>query len=343
MRLLVAALASSIALGQLVFEEPPSNALFEPEPEAESGSTAQKWFILGDWGGGSSKRQKGQKATAEGLVKKAKAVGGIDFIMGLGDNFYEKGITGNVNDKRFKVTFGSVYSDASLDVPWYHILGNHDYHGNVTAQLEYHKKDKKWNMPSRYYTVEKSFTSNGKKVTTQLIQLDGNELFGNIEDEDHETGEITLTPCPNAQADKQMVWFEKQLKESTADYLWVATHYPAFTSKGFPSKLKKLAPLLEHYKASGYFAGHSHVMEYYSKKTGGPIYGIVGCGCECNYKGIKDPNWPGYKTEYIYHKEHVVAGAFAYMEVTSTETTISYVGADGKTLHTMPTIKPRKL
>lgn len=35
---------------------------------------------------------------------------------------------------------------------WLMVAGNHDYEGNITAQLEYSKKSPRWFFPSLYYT-----------------------------------------------------------------------------------------------------------------------------------------------------------------------------------------------
>jgi tartrate-resistant acid phosphatase type 5 len=33
------------------------------------------------------------------------------------------------------------------------IAGNHDYYGNITAELEYAKKSTKWIYPNKYYDM----------------------------------------------------------------------------------------------------------------------------------------------------------------------------------------------
>ena len=71
--------------------------------------------------------------------------------MGLGDNFYYTGVR-NVDDARFHQTFELTYAAKSLDFPWYMIAGNHDHAQNVSAQIAYTKKSKKWRYPDYFYT-----------------------------------------------------------------------------------------------------------------------------------------------------------------------------------------------
>lgn len=54
-----------------------------------------------------------------------------EFIINGGDNFYWNGIYGNEEQgARFEDTFTKKYNQPSLiDVPWYSVLGNHDYGG----------------------------------------------------------------------------------------------------------------------------------------------------------------------------------------------------------------------
>lgn len=75
----------------------------------------------------------------------------MDFFVGAGDNFYYRGVK-TVDDFRFNATFEKVYNSASLQKKWYMIAGNHDYYGNVSAQILYSKKSNRWTFPYFYYT-----------------------------------------------------------------------------------------------------------------------------------------------------------------------------------------------
>ncbi len=56
-----------------------------------------------------------QKATAREMSKVADQMG-ADFVLGLGDNFYYKGVD-SVDSSWFKDTFKSVYTTKSLKIP----------------------------------------------------------------------------------------------------------------------------------------------------------------------------------------------------------------------------------
>lgn len=79
----------------------------------------------------------------------------IKFIIGLGDNFYYEGVK-SVDDHRFTSTFEHVYTAPPLQrATWYMIAGNHDHVSNVSAQIAYTKRSKRWHFPHFYYTKGK--------------------------------------------------------------------------------------------------------------------------------------------------------------------------------------------
>ena len=75
------------------------------------------FLLIGDWGMANAN----QALVASQMAEYAHNVS-ADFVVALGDNFYENGVVSDT-DPQWKNTFRDVYSHASLDIPWYAILG----------------------------------------------------------------------------------------------------------------------------------------------------------------------------------------------------------------------------
>ena len=171
------------------------------------------------------------------------------------------GIAGDEHAHRFEDTWNAVYSNPSLQVPWYLIAGNHDHYGNVTAEVAYTAVNSRWNFESLFYS--KRFDSVNNSVSIDMIFIDTIELSGNTAgyeyDEDYYN---KLEMKPRSAAEDQWSWIEVQLAASTADYLIVAGHYPVYSvcqHGNTDNLLLNLKPLLVQYGAH-YMSGHDHCM-----------------------------------------------------------------------------------
>ena len=120
------------------------------EPRRAPPAGEIRFLVLGDWGrqGGSRQRE-----VAQGMGDRA-AARGADFVITTGDNFYEDGV-GSVDDEAWRISFREIYTSPSLDIPWYPVIGNHDYHGSIQAQIDYSRRDGRWRMPARYHSFER--------------------------------------------------------------------------------------------------------------------------------------------------------------------------------------------
>mmetsp|Transcript_15233 Transcript_15233/g.20014 ORF Transcript_15233/g.20014 Transcript_15233/m.20014 type:complete len:328 (+) Transcript_15233:2-985(+) len=78
------------------------------------------------------------------------------FVLAIGDNMYNFGVR-NANDPQFMEKFEETFEEDSLQIPWYLCGGNHDYYGNISAQIDYSKLSSRWNYPSYYYAVTKTY------------------------------------------------------------------------------------------------------------------------------------------------------------------------------------------
>ena len=141
-----------------------------------------KFFVLGDWGGSSAHEcvdtgcpTKNQIADAQGMASFARELGDIDFVVGVGDNFYPNGIKkGGALSPQFKHNFEEVYKDKELQCPWYQLGGNHDHgdgkvYANISAQLAYHHLSPRWNFPYYWYTYSWSFKAKSGKIVSQSV------------------------------------------------------------------------------------------------------------------------------------------------------------------------------
>jgi predicted MPP superfamily phosphohydrolase len=113
-------------------------------------SAAVRFLVVGDWGTGASF----QKRVAAQMCAKASKEKPA-FILSTGDNIYNSGVS-SVDDPQWKTKFEDIYSCSELSLPWYAVLGNHDHRGSFQAEIDYHKKNPRWNMPDRYYRVGKT-------------------------------------------------------------------------------------------------------------------------------------------------------------------------------------------
>jgi tartrate-resistant acid phosphatase type 5 len=115
------------------------------------GDHSVRFIAVGDTG----KSNAAQRAVGTGMGRVC-AQRGCDFVVLLGDNFYPSGVT-STTDPLWQTAFVEPY--ASVDVPFYAVLGNHDYGGNGAGvefdlpahQIAYGQVNPKWRMPATHY------------------------------------------------------------------------------------------------------------------------------------------------------------------------------------------------
>jgi predicted MPP superfamily phosphohydrolase len=93
---------------------------------------AVHFLVVGDWG---RNGQGDQQSVADWMGIAASQLN-AKFVISTGDNFYCCGVA-SVDDPQWVSSFENVYRSHSFQIPWYVSLGNHDYQGNVQAQINY--------------------------------------------------------------------------------------------------------------------------------------------------------------------------------------------------------------
>jgi len=212
-----------------------------------------RFFAVGDTGSGDA----GQVAVAESMAE-FQTEFGASFTLLLGDNFYPDGVT-STSDLQWQTKFEQMYDPVGLDIKFYAVLGNHDYHKNAIAQVEYTSEnpESRWKMPARYYTFTETLPD------STIIQFFALDTY-RIRDEG-----------------AQVTWIEGALEASTADWKIVFSHYPMY-SNGKHGDSQGLIDLLSSPLAQAevdiYVAGHDHDLQILVP-VNGTMHLVSGAGC----------------------------------------------------------------
>ncbi|XP_064604998.1 tartrate-resistant acid phosphatase type 5-like [Liolophura sinensis] len=296
-------------------------------------SNALNFTVLGDFGGISffpyQSPFEHAVATQMGIFVRDH---GSQFILALGDNFYWKGVK-DVDDPRFEQTFESVFKNPSLQIPWYVLAGNHDHYGNVSAQIAYTKKSKRWNFPELYYSL--SMPIPGSTSFVDIIMIDTVTLCGNTKSD--ASSEPPSEPDDVQLAEDQWAWLESKLQSSKGLYLVVAGHFPVWSiSEHGPTKclVDRLMPMLHKYNATAYLNGHDHNLQHleYSMLNTTVDYYVIGAAdvVDPSTKHINDVPTGSLK----YHGANILTlGGFAFVQADMKSMNLTFVDAEGALLY----------
>jgi|SRR5690554_2350210 len=233
-----------------------------------------------------------------------------EFIVSVGDNFYPDGVA-STKDYHWISSFESIYTDPTLYKNWYVALGNHDYRGNVQAQIDYSKVSQRWNMPDRYYS--KTFElEDGEKLL--MVVMDTNPFIDGYHKDPEKYPDIkeqdTLA---------QRRWIEEQLKTKDPKVKWkiVVGHHPLYSGgkrqndKNTLSFEKKFADLFDKYKVDAYICGHEHDLQIIKPKGRYTTQFLSGAASEVRESGEREgtifaASKPGFMTFSILENKLLV-------------------------------------
>lgn len=246
--------------------------------------TPLTFVVIGDAGEGNE----GQYAVADAIEMTCADKGGCDFVLYLGDNFYDDGVASAMDDQ-FQTKFELPYAD--LDMPFKIVLGNHDYgllslaFDKAAYEIEYTNYSDKWELPSEWY----SFAYPG----IEFFVLDTTRFMW-----DHETSE-------------QQQWIDQAIASSDATWKFAAAHHP-YRSNGdhgnaghyenfpFPPQLagnvvKEVLDESVCGKVDVFFSGHDHTRQWLVPTCQGTNLIVSGAGCKTTefkyYDGGNEAYW----------------------------------------------------
>lgn len=209
-----------------------------------------------------------QKPIAELMGNMAENVD-VECVVAAGDVHHFEGVR-SINDPLWMTNFELIYAHPELMIPWYPVLGNHEYRGNTQAVLDYTNVSARWEMPARYYT--KVLENDG--ITVRLVMVDTAPLL----DKYREDTEKYPDACKQ-DMDRQLAWIDSVLTSSKEDWVLVVGHHPIYaeTSKDDTERVdlqKRLDTILRKHKVDMYLCGHIHNFQYI-RKPGSDIDYVV--------------------------------------------------------------------
>lgn len=253
-------------------------------------------IALGDQGSGNLQ----QWAVAYAMEKVAEKDGRLDMVVLLGDNFYGKPLTGTA-DISWRTKFESVYWGRWLShVPFFAVLGNHDYPDSQRVELKYSRKNKgsgRWQMPA--HTYSRDFGSDNGRPLVRVVFFDSS--------------------IPAAELQQQIDILESAFQQPGPEPVWrvVAAHHPLrnIGEHGDDSRLTTaLLPVLKRLHVDLYLAGHDHNQQLILQE-GEPAWVISGGGGQTLYSlAGKEHNANFAKTE----------AGFAKLDFTATQLKLAY-------------------
>lgn len=268
------------------------------------------FFAVGCAGSGNQGQYKLAELMARSAEKQKAA-----FVLYLGDNFYGTGVK-SVKDSQWKTKFENVFSAASLEIPFYAVLGNHDYLRNPQAQVDYTALSTRWKMPERYYTFSQTL-ADGTRV----------DFFA-----------LDTQPIHQGGGKEQVAWLEDKLASSKADWKIVFGHHPVYTGdklhRGKTRNVREaLEPLFVKYGAQLYLSAHSHNIEVL-REVSGVNYIISGAGSR-----PRNVYW-GENTSFAY-----AAIGFTSLHISKESIGVQFIGLGDdpvKYAYTIEKIKEKK-
>ena len=181
----------------------------------------------------------------------------VEAILALGDTHHYMGVQ-SVNDPLWMTNFELIYSHPELQVPWYPVLGNHEYRGNTQAVVDYSQVSRRWQMPARYYS--KVFEDDG--VSLRVVFVDTTPLIDKYHKDTADYPDVA-----QQNMDAQLDWLDKELAQAKENWVVVVGHHPIYadTPKSSSERTdlqQRLDPILRRHQVNMYICGHIHNFQH---------------------------------------------------------------------------------
>ncbi|KAG2265628.1 hypothetical protein Bca52824_072707 [Brassica carinata] len=303
---------------------PKLEAEFTTVEQAIKSDGSISFLVIGDWGRRGLYNQS-QVALQMGKIGEKMD---IDFVVSTGDNIYDNGMK-SIDDPAFQLSFANIYISPSLQKPWYLVLGNHDYRGDVEAQLSpaLRSIDSRW-ICMRSFIVDAEIAELFFVDTTPFVDA----YFLNPEGQNYDWRGVSPRESYLQTTLKDL---ETSLRESTAKWKIVVGHH-AIKSASIHGNTKELEslllPILEANNVDLYVNGHDHCLQHISTSQS-PIQFLTSGGGSKAWRGYY--NWKTPEDMKFFYDGQ----GFMSIKITRTEMGIVFYDVFGNILHKWDTSK----
>ncbi len=254
-------------------------------------------LAMGDWGTGGDAMSR--------YVSQAETH--FDGMLLVGDNFYMN-IPGGITDPVWQDVFEKMYDPAVLSMPFYVVLGNHDYqNGKDATELAYSRAhpESRFKLPARWYKV--NFPAENPQVTVFMLDSDrdlmGKDLWA-----------------------EELKWIDAELAKPRAKWTLCCAHHPLFSNGGHGDNgvlQNEWGRLFVKYNVDFYICGHDHDLQHLQIPNWFTSFLLVGGG--------------GADVKLMRHDDRGplsrLTHGFANLTFNGDVATVKYINADGKLLH----------
>lgn len=217
------------------------------------------FYVINDSGRNGYYKQK-QIATTMGKISETID---IKFIIAAGDIHHFEGVR-SISDPLWITNYELIYGHPGLMIPWYPICGNHEYHGNTQAVLDYSLVSSRWSMPAKYYT----FTASKKDVTVRILMLDTTPLIDKYRKDSTDYPDVS-----NQNSTEQLEWIYSVLTVAHEDWIIAVGHHPIYADtikneserKDMQDRVNQI--FLKHGNVDMYICGHIHNFQHIHKNN----------------------------------------------------------------------------
>lgn len=259
--------------------------------EASTRDFPLNFLVVGDWGRNGAFNQT--------LVAKEMGRVGhklrIQFVISVGDNFYQAGLTGP-HDPKFKNSFSKVYTARSLQTQWFAVLGNHDYLGDTLLQIgdALTQKDSRW-FCQRSYELKYSLCGHSHKGRcakyVEFFFIDTTPFVNDYWSSEQQRNFDWRGIGPRQEyLNAQMENLDSALKSSKAVWKVVVGHHTirSLGRHGDTHELvKHVLPILESNNVDLYINGHDHCLEHIKREDSSVHFVTSGAGSK-SFQGLQE-------------------------------------------------------